>query len=143
MVVELPPLFDLCLSREFTTKIEGYLAMDYTHYLVPYGDKRIRLENEKIFNFHVEKKEEVNAVMCEMEESDQLLEELQIEDPFSMNMLDTIHNMEFGNYCLIELEPFITRLTNDDFWKGEIWEMFFNDARSKNGSKIGIELLTQ
>lgn len=61
MVVELPPLFGLCLSWDFTTKIGGYLAMDYTHYLIPYGDKRVRLDNEKIFDVHVEKKE-VNAI---------------------------------------------------------------------------------
>jgi len=56
MVVELSPLFGLCLSREFTTKIGGYLAMDYTHYLIPCGDKRVRLDNGKKFDIHVEKK---------------------------------------------------------------------------------------
>jgi len=52
-------------------KIGGYLAMDYTHYLIPCGDKRVRLDNEKKFDVHVKKKEEVNEVLYELEESDQ------------------------------------------------------------------------
>lgn len=75
--------------------------MDYTHYLILYGDKRVRLDNEKNSNVHVEIKDEVNVVFNELEECDKFLKELQIEDPLSMNMLNTIHDMEFGNYCLI------------------------------------------
>jgi len=56
VVVELPPLFGLCLSREFTANIGGYLAMDYTRYLIPCGDKRVKLDNENIVDVHVEKK---------------------------------------------------------------------------------------
>lgn len=67
VVVELPLLFRLCLSKEFTTKIGRYLAMDYTHYLIPCKDKRVRLDNEKIFEFHIEKREEVCVVLCEIE----------------------------------------------------------------------------
>lgn len=75
-MVELPPLFELCISREFIAKIKNYLAMDYTHYLISCVNKRVRLDNEKIFKFHVEKMEEVCVVLYELEESDQLLKEL-------------------------------------------------------------------
>jgi len=140
VVVELPPLFGLCLSREFIAKIGGYLAMDYTHYLIPCGNKRVRLNNEEIFEFHVEKKEEVCAILGELEESDELLEELQTEDPYSMSMLNTIYDLEFGNYCLIESKSFILELTKGDFRVNEIWEMAFDGAKSKNGSETGIIL---
>jgi len=122
-------------------KNRGYLAMDYTHYLIPYGDKRVRLDNEIIFDVHVEKKDEVNAILSELEESDQLLEELQIEDLMSMNMLSTIYDMEFRNYYLMELELFISKLTSEDFKKGEVWEMFFDGARSKIHSCTRIFLI--
>jgi len=58
-VVELPPLFGLCLSKEFTANIGGYLAMDYTHYLIPCEDKRVRMGNEKKFDVHVEKRKKL------------------------------------------------------------------------------------
>lgn len=141
MVVELPPLFGLCLSREFITKVGGYLAMDYTHYLIPCGNKRVRLNNEEIFQFHVEKKEEVCAIFGELEESDELLEELQTKDPCSMSMLNTIYDLEFGNYYLIEPESFIPKLAREGLRRDKIWEMSFDGAKSKNGSKVGIVLI--
>lgn len=75
MVFELPPLFRLCLSRKFTIKIRDYLAIDYIHYLIPCKNKRVKLNNKKIFEFHIEK-EKVYVVLCELKESDQLLKEL-------------------------------------------------------------------
>lgn len=94
--------------------------MDYTHYLIPCEDKRVRLNNEKINDVHVERKEKVNAVLNELKESDPILEELKIEDSYSLNMLNTIHDVEFGNYCLMELNSFVPKLTNEDFRKDEI-----------------------
>jgi len=35
-------------------------------------------------------------------------------------MLNTIYDVEFGNYFLMEPEPFIPKLTNEDFQKGKI-----------------------
>lgn len=58
-----------------------------------------------------------------------------------MNMLNTIHDMEFGNYCLIESKPFIPKLTNEDFRRDEIRKVFFDDAKSKNGARIKIVLI--
>lgn len=135
MLIELPPLFELCLSREFTTKIESYLAMDYTYYLIPCGNKRVRLDNEKISNFHVDKKEEVSMVICELEEINQLLEELQIEDLFTMNILNTIHNMEFGNYYLMELKPFILKLTNEEMRFGK-YSLMVQNLKMRSKSKL-------
>jgi len=140
VVVELPPLFGLCLSREFTVKIGDYLAMDYTHYLIPCGNKRVRLNNEEISEFHVEKKEEVCTNFGKLEESDELLEELQIEDPCSMSMLNTIYDLEFGNYYLMEPESFTLELTRKYFWRNEIWEMSFDGAKSKNRFEARITL---
>jgi len=76
-----------------------------------------------------------------LEGSDQLLEDLQVEDPFSMSMLSTIYDAEFGNYCLMEPESFYPKLTNEKLIKGEIWEIFFYGARSKNGSGTRIILI--
>ena len=56
-------------------------------------------------------------------------------------MLNIIYDVEFGNYYLMELEPFLPKLTNEGFRKGKIWEMFFDGARSKNGSGTRIILI--
>lgn len=39
IVIDLPPLFGIYLSREFTAKLGGYLALDYTHLLIPFQKK--------------------------------------------------------------------------------------------------------
>jgi len=39
IIVDLPSLFRICLSREFNTKLGGYLALDYTHILLPFQNK--------------------------------------------------------------------------------------------------------
>ncbi|KAH9294238.1 hypothetical protein KI387_040557, partial [Taxus chinensis] len=54
-VIDLPPLFSLCLSRDFTAKIGGYLSADWSHMLfrTRYGTK-VTIRSEPIANFHIE-----------------------------------------------------------------------------------------
>ena len=69
------------------------------------------------------------------------MEELQIEDLFTINIVNTIHDMEFENYYLMELKPFILELTNEGLQRNEIWKIFFDGAKSKNGVEIKIILI--
>lgn len=39
IVVDLPPMFSLCTSQEFTSKLRTYLAMDYFHMKIPFQKK--------------------------------------------------------------------------------------------------------
>lgn len=55
IVVDLPPLFGICLSREFTAKLGGYLALDYIHILLPHKDKYIKILNEETKVIHLRK----------------------------------------------------------------------------------------
>lgn len=40
VVVDFPPLFGICLSREFIAKLGGYLDLYYTHLDIPFYNKR-------------------------------------------------------------------------------------------------------
>jgi len=53
IIVDLPPLFGLCLSREFTAKLGGYLALDYTHILLPFQNKQVNILNEGTKSVHI------------------------------------------------------------------------------------------
>lgn len=46
-VIDLPPYFGLCLSREFIAKIGGYLSSDWTHMIfrTRYGTK-VNIQSE-------------------------------------------------------------------------------------------------
>lgn len=54
-VIDLPPLFALCLSRDFKTRIGGYLSVDWSHMLFQnrYGTKAT-IRSEPIVKFHIE-----------------------------------------------------------------------------------------
>jgi len=60
MVVYLPPLFGLCLSREFIAKLGGYLAMDYSLIMVPCKYKNVNIFNDYTSSFQIEKMHHVN-----------------------------------------------------------------------------------
>lgn len=54
-IIDLPPHFALCLSRDFTTKIGGYLSVDWSNMIfrTRYGAKAMII-SEPIADFHIE-----------------------------------------------------------------------------------------
>lgn len=63
IVVHLPPLFGICLSREFTIKLGGYLSLDYTHLLLPHKDKYVKIINEGTKVVHLRKFSKQNCMI--------------------------------------------------------------------------------
>lgn len=45
-IISIPPVFRLCLSRFFTTKIRGYMSLDWSHLILctKYGSKMVLSE---------------------------------------------------------------------------------------------------
>lgn len=62
IIVDLPPLFEICLSREFTTKLGGYLALDYTYLLLPFKKNYVKVLNDGIKNVYLMKLSEQNCM---------------------------------------------------------------------------------
>ena len=62
IVVDLPLLFGICFSREFTIKLGGYLALDYTHLLLPFQNKKVKILNNGTKNVHLKKITEQNCI---------------------------------------------------------------------------------
>lgn len=54
-IIDLLALFTICLSREFTTKIGGYLSSDWSHMLfhTRYGTK-VTIKSEPLASHHIE-----------------------------------------------------------------------------------------
>ncbi|KAH9310162.1 hypothetical protein KI387_038073, partial [Taxus chinensis] len=55
LVIDLPPLFDIFLSRDFTANMGGYLSADWSHMILRtrYGTK-VTIRVEPICHNHVE-----------------------------------------------------------------------------------------
>ncbi|KAH9297004.1 hypothetical protein KI387_028686, partial [Taxus chinensis] len=54
-VIDLPPLFSICVSRDFTAKMGGYLLADWSHMILStrYRNK-VTIRAEQMFHNHVE-----------------------------------------------------------------------------------------
>ncbi|KAH9311632.1 hypothetical protein KI387_026667, partial [Taxus chinensis] len=74
-VIYFPPLFALCLSRDFIAKIGGYLSVDWSHMLfrTRYGTK-VTIRSEPIANFHIEPhtSSQINANYSAFDQEDYL-----------------------------------------------------------------------
>lgn len=55
VVVDLPPLFGIFFSKEFTTNLGGYLALDCTNLLLIHKDEYVKIQNEGTKVIHVKK----------------------------------------------------------------------------------------
>lgn len=102
-MVDLRYLFGLCLSKEFITKLGGYLVMDYSHIMVPFKDKRVKILNESTSIFHLENKHLVNMAYWGVEELDGLIQELHIKDENNINFHNSIEDIEIVNYVIIDM----------------------------------------
>lgn len=110
MVIELPALFILCLSRDFTSKLGGWLSMNFDHCIIPYKGRRVRIEREDAYPYHVERIEEANGNFGQMEDIDPLIEELSTLGVKAFGSLNTMINDGHGNYCISEQDAKIPAL---------------------------------
>lgn len=135
IVVDLPPLFEICISREFTTKLGGYLALDYTHLMLPYKDKYVKIPNEGTKAIHLRSIFEQNCMitpkMLETFDQDAFMESLLTIKIISVNELNyQFTKADMGNYYLHENTYPISVITNKEL---KVWIIFFDGARCKHG----------
>jgi len=110
MVIELPALFGLCLSREFTSKLGGYLSMSYDHCIIPCKGRRIRIKREDAYPYHVERIEEADGNFGQMEDIDLLTKELSTLGTEAFGSFNTMTSGEHRNYCIPEPDTEIPAL---------------------------------
>jgi len=139
-MVDLPPLFGICLSKEFIAKLGGYLALDYTHLLHPHKEKYVKIPNEGTKAIHLRKIYEKNCMigseMLETFDQDPLMESLLIIKILSENDLNYyIINTGMGKCFLHENTQPILVTTDKEL---EVWTMFFDGARCKHRYGAGV-----
>lgn len=62
IIIDLPPLFGIFLSKELTVNLEGYLAIYYTHLILPFKKKYVKIPSEGTKSFHLRKIFEYNCM---------------------------------------------------------------------------------
>jgi len=135
IMVDLSPLFEICLSREFIAKLGGYLALEYTHLLLPFQNKQVKILNEGTKSVHLKKIIEQNYLngtqLVEVFERDTLRESLLTIEVFLANDLNyQVIYASMGNYYLYEDAQPILIIAEKEY---EIWTMYFDGSRCKHG----------
>lgn len=51
IVVDLPPLFGMSLSREFTAKLGRFMALYYTHFKINFENNRVKIHNSHTLSY--------------------------------------------------------------------------------------------
>ncbi|KAH9327817.1 hypothetical protein KI387_043751 [Taxus chinensis] len=160
-VIDLPPLFALCLSRDFTAKIGGYLFADWSHMLfrTRYGTKAT-IRSEPITNFHIEPytPSQINVNCSAFDQEDHpstdeadtkvgSIPDLTLDEwANKVHAFDTyqgIEESELGVYCINEESqpiPSITKPNHKD--DNEVWQLFFDGSRSRQGAGGGAVLVS-
>lgn len=91
-------MFSPCLSRDFTSKLGGYLAMEYSHMKIPFKNKNFKIMNEAASSFHTEKIAQDNVLYGDTKIVNPIKEELEIVDQFSNDILYQFEDIGHINY---------------------------------------------
>ncbi|KAH9297975.1 hypothetical protein KI387_029657, partial [Taxus chinensis] len=131
-VIDLPPLFALCLSRDFTAKIGGYLSTDWSHMLfrTRYGTKAT-IRSEPIANFHIDPytPSQINANCSAFDQEDHpstdeadtkvgSIPDLTLDEwankVHAFDPYQEVEESELGVYCIYEENQPIPSITKPD-----------------------------
>lgn len=140
IVVYLPPVFGICLSREFTTKLDGYLAVDYTHFQLPFKNKYVKVPNEGTKNVHLTKASEQNY-MNDFEKVENLKMDPVMESLLTIEILSTnelnyqVTNISMGHYNLHENTQPISFWIEKEY---DVWIMYLDGTRCKHDYGVGV-----
>ena len=158
-VVEVKPHFVICLSRDFTTQIGGYISSDwlYMFFRTRYGTKySIRVEPLAL-NYikpYTPNLINMNCTILEMDENDIVNEPAtplaQIPDflldewanAYQFDPMSETLETGLSEYCILEKVALVPNLVETKEDASKIWSMYFDGSRNKNGSGAGVMLIS-
>lgn len=160
VVIDIPLVFRLCLSQDFTAKIGGYLFLDWSHLILcTQHDTKLKILSEPLHVEHVADQAMINfkpthtsisnkeRKVVELLEDEEVTGEIPPEhevflnefidsDPFS-----NYHATDLGTYCIFYENQIIPKLTKEPFSNEQLslalWTLHFDGARCKMGFGAG------
>lgn len=121
IVVNLPPMFTLFLSREFTSKLGVYLAMNYSHMIISFKNKNFKILNEVASNFHTKKIAQANVLYEDVRMVNFFQEKMEIVDQVSNDILYHVEDISQNNYSIYKYSSQMLALSKSDLRETKIW----------------------
>ena len=153
MVVEIPKTCGLILSRDWSTKLNGYFANDWSHMWLPYNNSQnqIKILWEPHMKYNVTqlewKNEPVNFpssvlgnYFLELEPRKYQEKEASCESDTQFNLLQFSQDDDID--CnIVNLVTNIGDDTNQVELEDRIWFMYFDGSKTQEGSRSGYILI--
>lgn len=159
IIIDVPPMFDLCLCQEFTSKIGGYLSLDWSHLILRTKQKtKIKIVSEPLHLKHV-----ANEAMIKLEAAHtsitkeemyctELLEdekvtrewidskEVLLSEYIETDLFTNYHATGLGTYVIYDEDQVISKVIkgSKSCQTSELWTLYFDGVRCKVGAGAEI-----
>ena len=158
-VVEVKPHFSICLSRDFTAQIGGFISSDWSYmsFKTRYGaNASIRAEPQALHHTesYTPNPIQMNFPILEMNENDIVNEPAtslaeipnffldEWASAYQFEPMPKTLETDLSTYCILEKDALVPNLVGTREDMNEIWSMYFDGSRNKNGSEAGVMLIS-
>jgi ribonuclease HI len=142
ILVDIPEVYGMFLSRDWSEQLHGYFATDWSHLWLPENGKpnKIRVNRERYLKFMVTDLNDPNEPYTPLADSP----EVQGMDTFFGNFMaevSPIKNPEQQSKILACMQPTtsIQHLGEPD--ENQIWSLYFDGSKSKEGAGAGCIII--
>jgi hypothetical protein len=142
IVVDIPEVYGLFLSRDWSEQLHGYFATDWSHLWLPENGKpnRIKINRERYLKLTVTDLNDVNEPFTASANSP----EMQGMNTFFGNFMaetSTISNPEQQSELMTCTQSTVLPKVSHTADENHIWSLYFDGSKSKEGAGAGCVLI--
>jgi ribonuclease HI len=140
--VDIPEVYGLFLSRDWSEQLHGYFATDWSHLWIPENDKpnKIRVNRERYLKFTVTDLNDPNEPFTPSADSP----EVQGMDTFFgifIAEVSPIINLEQQSEIVAYTQPTAPTQRSHVPDVNQIWSLYFDRSKSKEGARAGYIII--
>jgi ribonuclease HI len=142
ILVDIPEVYGLFLSRDWSEQLHGYFATDWSHLWLPENGKpnKIRVNHEHYLKFTVTDLNDPNEPYSPPANSP----EVQGMDTFFKNFMakvSPINNPQQQSEIIAYVQPTASMQQSHEPNGNQIWSLYFNGSKSKEGAGAGCIII--
>jgi ribonuclease HI len=142
IVVDIPEVYGLFLSRDWSEQLHGYFATDWSHLWLPENGKpnKIRVNRERYLKFTVTDLNDPNEPYTPPADSP----EVQGMDTFFGNFMaevSPINNPQQQSEIIAYVQPTASMQQSHEPDGNQIWSLYFDGSKSKEGAGAGCIII--
>jgi hypothetical protein len=136
--VNIPKVYGLFLSRDWSEQLHGYFATDWSHLCLPKNDKpsKIKVNRECYLKFTVTDLNDPNEPYTPFADSPKVQGMETFFDNF-MAEASPIINPEQQSEIVAYMQPIASMQRSHVPDKNQIWSLYFDSSKSKEGAGPG------